>query len=70
MVIHFFNAKKGGKGAALRRGPDQGHGQIVVIQDADSDDDPQELNKPIGPIHSGETDVVYGSRQNMARAAE
>jgi len=58
----FFLAKNGGKGAALRRGFEEASGQIVVIQDADLEYDPQELHKLIEPIDSGEADVVYGSR--------
>ena len=58
----FFQAKNCGKGAALRRGFKEARGQIVVIQDADLEYDPQDFHKLIEPIDRGEADVVYGSR--------
>jgi glycosyltransferase involved in cell wall biosynthesis len=58
----FFQPRNCGKGAALRRGFEEASGQIVVIQDADLEYDPQDLLKLINPIDTGEADVVYGSR--------
>ena len=58
----FFQAKNSGKGAALRRGFEEARGEIVIIQDADLEYDPQDLYKLIEPITGGEADVVYGSR--------
>ena len=58
----FFQAQNSGKGAALRRGFEEARGQIVVIQDADLEYDPQDIRKLIEPIERGEADVVYGSR--------
>jgi glycosyltransferase involved in cell wall biosynthesis len=58
----FFQEKNAGKGAALRRGFEEACGQIVVIQDADLEYDPQDLLKLIEPIDRGDADVVYGSR--------
>jgi len=58
----FFQKKNYGKGAALRRGFQKARGEIVVIQDADLELDPQEYPKLIEPIELGLADVVYGSR--------
>jgi glycosyltransferase involved in cell wall biosynthesis len=51
-----------GKGAALRTGFQQALGDIVIIQDADDEYDPNEYPKLIAPIEQGLADVVYGSR--------
>lgn len=51
-----------GKGAALRTGFTAATGDVVVVQDADLEYDPQDLPSLLEPILSGEADVVYGSR--------
>jgi glycosyltransferase involved in cell wall biosynthesis len=58
----FFQEKNYGKGAALRRGFQEARGQIVVVQDADLEYDPQDYLALIEPIRRGQADVVYGSR--------
>ncbi len=51
-----------GKGAALRTGFGLATGELVIIQDADMEYDPQEYPRLLKPIFDGHADVVYGSR--------
>jgi glycosyltransferase involved in cell wall biosynthesis len=51
-----------GKGGAVRIGLKYATGDIMLIQDADLELDPQEYGGLLAPILAGHTDVVYGSR--------
>lgn len=59
VIYHEVNM---GKGAALRSGFKAASGEIVVVQDADLEYDPNEFPLLMRPIIDGRADVVYGSR--------
>jgi dolichol-phosphate mannosyltransferase len=54
--------KNMGKGMALRTGFAAVTGDIVIVQDADLEYDPNDYRELIAPIIAGEAQVVYGSR--------
>jgi glycosyltransferase involved in cell wall biosynthesis len=59
VILHERNR---GKGAAVRTGFAQATGDVVLIQDADLEYDPDQYHRLIQPIVEGVADVVYGSR--------
>ena len=61
-VKTFFHKKNLGKGAAIHTALSHISGDIVIIQDADLEYDPQDYNKLILPFFETNADVVYGSR--------
>jgi len=65
IILHESNQ---GKGAALRSGFANVTGDVVVIQDADLEYNPQEYPILLQPILDGKADVVYGSRFNGGQA--
>ena len=61
-VIPIHLSKNAGKGAAIRAALEKTDGDIIIIQDADLEYDPNDYNKLLHPIIDGHADVVYGSR--------
>lgn len=61
--------KNAGKTAALKTGFAETRGDIVIVQDADLEYDPNDIPFVIGPIVEGKAAVVYGSRFLVRRAA-
>jgi glycosyltransferase involved in cell wall biosynthesis len=58
----IYNKKNYGKGYCIKKGIERSNGNIILIQDADLEYDPQDYPKLINPIINNYADVVYGSR--------
>jgi glycosyltransferase involved in cell wall biosynthesis len=61
-VTLIRHPKNRGKGAAIRTAIEATQGDVVVIQDADSEYDPGDFRVMLQPLLAGEADVVYGTR--------
>jgi len=64
----FFHDRNMGKGSAIRTGLKNAKGDIMLIQDADLEYNPEEYKKLLEPILKGESDVVYGTRIEYIKA--
>jgi glycosyltransferase involved in cell wall biosynthesis len=60
VVLH--HPQNRGKGAAIRTGIQHAGGDVIVVQDADLEYDPDELPRLLEPIRAGKADAVFGSR--------
>jgi dolichol-phosphate mannosyltransferase len=61
----YYHRQNRGKGAAIKTALKYITGDIVIIQDADLEYDPQDYIKLIKPIIKGEAKVVYGTRAKI-----
>ena len=59
-VVH--QPKNRGKGAAIRTGIVHATGDVIVVQDADLEYDPDDFARLLGPILENKADAVFGSR--------
>ena len=58
----IYHEENTGKGGALKTGFMAATGDVVIIQDADMEYDPNEYPRVVNPIARGDAQVVYGSR--------
>lgn len=58
----IFSPKNQGKGSAVKLGIEQATGDIILIQDADLEYDPNDYHQLIAPFIDNDADAVYGSR--------
>lgn len=63
----LYHDKNYGKGKAVRTGLGHARGDIILIQDADLEYDPNDYPKLLKPILEGRANVVYGSRFKFAK---
>lgn len=69
LVHYHLQPRNMGKTEALKEGFRRSTGEIVIVQDADLEYDPTEINDVVAPIQEGKADVVLGSRFLVRRAS-
>lgn len=62
VIRYILHAENKGKGAALHTGIKNADGELLIIQDADLEYDPEDYNLMLKPVINGNADVVYGTR--------
>ncbi|MBF0459361.1 MAG: glycosyltransferase family 2 protein [Nitrospirae bacterium] len=60
--VKLYHQKNQGKGAAIRTAVKSATGDLVIVQDADLEYDPEDIKAMLVPILKSGADVVYGSR--------
>ena len=60
--VAIHHPRNRGKGAAIRTAVEAASGDVIVVQDADLEYNPQEFVTLLQPIARGEADAVFGSR--------
>lgn len=68
-VLALHHARNQGKTEALKTGFRRTTGNIVIVQDADLEYDPEEIPSLLEPILNGHADAVFGSRFMVRKAA-
>ncbi len=69
-IVHYHRQPRNmGKTEALKEGFRRSTCEIVIIQDADLEYDPEEINAVVEPIQTGVADVVLGSRFLVRKAS-
>lgn len=58
----LYHPQNKGKGAAIVTAIQAAHGDYLIVQDADLEYNPEDYPRLLAPLHSGEAQVVYGSR--------
>ena len=61
-IVLLRHDRNRGKGSAIRTGIRHAAGDIIIIQDADLEYDPNEIPLVVDPIRRGEAEIVYGNR--------